>query len=84
VYCFTRKSTESLAERLTDDGIRAVPYHAGLEQPVRARHQDMFLSDEVRVVCATIAFGMGIDKATSVRGALRPAEERASTRTGRR
>jgi ATP-dependent DNA helicase RecQ len=63
VYCFSRKQTESLAQKLTDDGIRALPYHAGLEQPVRARNQDAFIRDEVRVVCATIAFGMGIDKA---------------------
>jgi ATP-dependent DNA helicase RecQ len=62
VYCLTRRATEKLAEKLTDDGIRAVPYHAGLEPPVRARHQDLFLRDEVRVVCATIAFGMGVNK----------------------
>jgi ATP-dependent DNA helicase RecQ len=63
VYCFTRRATERLAERLSSDGFKAVPYHAGLEQPVRARHQDMFLRDEVHVVCATIAFGMGVNKA---------------------
>jgi ATP-dependent DNA helicase RecQ len=63
VYCFTRRATERLAERLSTDGFKAVPYHAGLEQPVRARHQDMFLRDEVQVVCATIAFGMGVNKA---------------------
>ena len=63
VYCFTRRATERLAERLSADGFKAVPYHAGLEQPVRARHQDMFLRDEVQVVCATIAFGMGVNKA---------------------
>jgi ATP-dependent DNA helicase RecQ len=63
VYCVTRRATERLAERLSADGFKAVPYHAGLEQPVRARHQDMFLRDEVQVVCATIAFGMGVNKA---------------------
>ncbi|MDP9180383.1 MAG: RecQ family ATP-dependent DNA helicase [Chloroflexota bacterium] len=63
VYCFTRRATERLAERLSADGFKAVPYHAGLEQPVRARHQDMFLRDDVQVVCATIAFGMGVNKA---------------------
>jgi ATP-dependent DNA helicase RecQ len=62
VYCFTRRATERLAEKLSADGIKAVPYHAGLEQPVRARHQDLFLRDEVQVVCATIAFGMGVNK----------------------
>ena len=62
VYCHTRRQTESLAEKLRADGYKAVPYHAGLEQPVRARHQDLFLSNQVQVVCATIAFGMGVDK----------------------
>ncbi len=63
VYCFTRRATERLAERLSADGFKVVPYHAGLEQPVRARNQDMFLRDEVQMVCATIAFGMGVNKA---------------------
>src|SRR5262249_23192991 len=62
VYCHTRRQTESVAERLRSAGIKAVPYHAGLEPPVRARHQDLFLRDEVRIVCATIAFGMGVNK----------------------
>jgi ATP-dependent DNA helicase RecQ len=62
VYCHTRRQTESLAEKLVRDGLRAVPYHAGLEQPVRARHQDVFLRDQVQIVCATIAFGMGVNK----------------------
>ncbi len=62
VYCLTRRATETLAEKLSAEGIKAVPYHAGLEQPVRARHQDLFLRDEVQVVCATIAFGMGVNK----------------------
>ncbi len=62
VYCQSRKSAESVAERLSDDGIRALPYHAGLDDKVRAANQDKFLRDEVRVICATIAFGMGINK----------------------
>ena len=62
VYCQSRKSTESLASTLVANGISALPYHAGLEPEARARNQDAFLRDEVRVVCATIAFGMGINK----------------------
>ena len=62
IYCLARKTTESVAARLRNLGISAVPYHAGLDAETRARHQDGFLDDEVRVVCATIAFGMGIDK----------------------
>src|ERR1051325_9450084 len=62
VYCQSRKSTESVAARLNEDGVRAKPYHAGLESKDRATHQELFLRDEVRVVCATIAFGMGINK----------------------
>jgi len=62
VYCQARKTTESLAERLNEDGIKAKPYHAGLAPEERTRHQELFLRDEVRVICATIAFGMGINK----------------------
>ena len=62
VYCQSRKSTESVSERLNADGIRARPYHAGLEAETRATNQELFLRDEVRVICATIAFGMGINK----------------------
>ncbi len=62
VYCQSRKSAESVAERLTRDGIKARPYHAGLSAEERSRHQELFLRDEVRVICATIAFGMGINK----------------------
>ena len=62
IYVLTRKNVESLAEFLRAAGVRAVPYHAGLEDAVRARHQDAFARDEVDVVVATIAFGMGIDK----------------------
>ncbi|MEA3213269.1 MAG: ATP-dependent helicase RecQ [Chthoniobacter sp.] len=62
IYCASRKATESVAERLTADGIRARPYHAGLDSDVRSSAQELFLRDEVRVICATIAFGMGINK----------------------
>jgi ATP-dependent DNA helicase RecQ len=62
VYCASRKVTDSLAARLNADGISARPYHAGLEADERARNQDAFLRDDVRVVTATIAFGMGINK----------------------
>jgi len=62
VYCQSRKTAESVAERLRGEGLPAAPYHAGLEAEARARNQEDFLRDKVRVVCATIAFGMGINK----------------------
>jgi ATP-dependent DNA helicase RecQ len=62
IYCASRKATESVAERLVADRISARPYHAGLTGEERARHQELFLRDEIRVICATIAFGMGINK----------------------
>lgn len=62
VYCQARKTTEDLARKLSEDGVRAAPYHAGLEGGDRSRNQDAFLRDEIRVICATIAFGMGINK----------------------
>src|SRR5437762_9209314 len=62
VYCQSRKTAESVATRLTADGVKAAPYHAGMESGDRARNQELFLRDEVRVICATIAFGMGINK----------------------
>ncbi len=62
IYCQSRKSAESVAERLSSDGVKALPYHAGLSAGDRAKHQELFLRDEVRVICATIAFGMGINK----------------------
>jgi ATP-dependent DNA helicase RecQ len=62
VYCLSRKSVESTAEFLSRNGIEAVPYHAGLDAGTRAAHQSRFLREEGLVVCATIAFGMGIDK----------------------
>lgn len=62
VYCQSRKTAEGLAEKLKAEGIAARPYHAGLTPRERSTHQDLFLRDEARVVCATIAFGMGINK----------------------
>jgi ATP-dependent DNA helicase RecQ len=62
VYCQSRKAAESVAQRLEADNIRAKPYHAGLAPKDRARHQELFLRDDIRVICATIAFGMGINK----------------------
>jgi ATP-dependent DNA helicase RecQ len=62
IYCASRKSTESLARNLNEDGITAKPYHAGLTNAERTKHQDAFLRDDVRVITATIAFGMGINK----------------------
>ncbi len=62
VYCQSRKTSESVAARLSADGVNAAPYHAGMESDDRARNQELFLRDEVRVICATIAFGMGINK----------------------
>lgn len=62
IYCLSRKKVEEIAQVLQVNGISAVPYHAGLDAKTRARHQDMFLMEDVDVVVATIAFGMGIDK----------------------
>ncbi len=62
VYCQSRKTTEILAERLQAHGIKAQPYHAGLTAAERTGHQELFLRDDVQVICATIAFGMGINK----------------------
>ena len=62
VYCLSRKRVEELAQFLEVNGVKAVPYHAGLDAKTRAKHQDMFLMEDVDVVVATIAFGMGIDK----------------------
>lgn len=62
VYCLSRKKVEETAAWLNDEGIAALPYHAGLDADVRRRHQDKFLRDEGVVMVATIAFGMGIDK----------------------
>ena len=62
IYCFSRKDTEELADGLRDEGIDALPYHAGMDAATRRRNQERFIRDEVNVIAATIAFGMGIDK----------------------
>jgi ATP-dependent DNA helicase RecQ len=62
IYCLSRKKVEEVAETLNLNGIKALPYHAGLEPKVRADSQDKFLMEDVEVIVATIAFGMGIDK----------------------
>lgn len=62
IYCLSRKRVEELAQILQVNGIKAVPYHAGLDAKTRVKHQDMFLMEDTDVVVATIAFGMGIDK----------------------
>ena len=63
VYVGSRKDAESLADTLCARGVQAVPYHAGLSPDLRARNQERFMTGQTRVVCATVAFGMGIDKA---------------------
>ncbi len=62
IYCLSRKKVEEIAELLKVNGINAAPYHAGLDQHVRIKNQDDFLNEEIDVIVATIAFGMGIDK----------------------
>ncbi len=62
VYCLSRRKTEDIAQWLTDNGRPALPYHAGLPQETRQLHQDRFLREEGLIICATVAFGMGIDK----------------------
>jgi len=62
IYCLTRKKVEDLAETLRLNGIKATEYHAGMESAIRNKNQDMFLMEDVDVIVATIAFGMGIDK----------------------
>lgn len=62
IYCHSRKAAESLAKKLREDGVKAREYHAGLTPNERAENQELFLRDDVRVICATIAFGMGINK----------------------
>ena len=62
IYTLNRKTTEELADILMANGIKAVAYHAGLDSKLRSDRQDQFLNEDVQVICATIAFGMGIDK----------------------
>lgn len=62
IYTLSRKSTESIAENLNVNGYAALPYHAGLNSEDRDRHQELFIKDEIKIIVATIAFGMGIDK----------------------
>lgn len=62
IYCLSRKKVEELAQMLQVNGVSAVPYHAGFDSKTRSKYQDMFLMEDVDVVVATIAFGMGIDK----------------------
>jgi ATP-dependent DNA helicase RecQ len=62
VYCASRKTADSLAAKLDADGIKAKPYHAGLDSKERSKNQESFLRDDIRVITATIAFGMGINK----------------------
>ena len=62
IYCFSRKDTEELADKLRDEGFKALPYHAGMDGETRGRNQEGFIRDEADIIVATIAFGMGIDK----------------------
>ncbi|MEZ4968092.1 MAG: DNA helicase RecQ [Flavobacteriaceae bacterium] len=62
IYCLSRKSTETLVEKILNNGIKAAAYHAGLDFESRNRVQEDFIFDKIQIVCATIAFGMGIDK----------------------
>ena len=62
IYCFSRKDTEELVEDLREEGLSALPYHAGLDPSIRRSNQERFIRDEVPIIVATIAFGMGIDK----------------------
>jgi len=62
IYCLSRNKTEQLATALQAEGIKALPYHAGLESTLREKTQDKFDKDKIEIICATIAFGMGIDK----------------------
>lgn len=62
IYCLSRRKVEEVAELLKVNGIRALPYHAGMDAATRSHNQDMFLREEIEVIVATIAFGMGIDK----------------------
>jgi ATP-dependent DNA helicase RecQ len=86
VYCISRREVERLAESLCEAGVAAAPYHAGLDARTRRRTQERFLDEEIDVVCATVAFGMGIDR-TDVRfvahAALPKGIEQYGQETGR-
>jgi len=62
IYCFSRKDTENIAQQLKENGLKALPYHAGLPNNIRKQNQELFTKDKVNIIVATIAFGMGIDK----------------------
>jgi ATP-dependent DNA helicase RecQ len=62
IYCFSRKDTESISQKLNQAGYSALPYHAGLSNLIRKKNQELFIKDDVNIMVATIAFGMGIDK----------------------
>ncbi|MFH1803059.1 MAG: RecQ family ATP-dependent DNA helicase [archaeon] len=62
IYCFSRKDVENIAKRLKEMGFSVLPYHAGLDGEVRKKNQELFIKDDVHIIVATIAFGMGIDK----------------------
>ncbi len=62
IYCSTRKDVDALADRLTSNGWSALPYHAGLDAGTRRRNQEEWVRDNVQIMAATVAFGMGIDK----------------------
>src|SRR3989344_9190111 len=62
IYCFSRKDSEKIAQRLRENGFNALPYHAGLDNETRKHNQELFIKDKVNIIVATIAFGMGIDK----------------------
>ena len=62
IYCFSRKDTEKIAQRLNENGFKSLPYHAGLSNELRKQNQELFIKDKVNIIVATIAFGMGIDK----------------------
>ena len=62
IYCFSRKQVEELAQELKESGLDVLPYHAGLADEVRSRHQELFIRDKVQIMVATVAFGMGINK----------------------
>ncbi len=62
IYCFSRKDSEKIAQNLTNNGFNALPYHAGLDNQIRKRNQELFINNEIKIIVATIAFGMGINK----------------------